>query len=119
MSVIAEGVALPPAASNPRRPVLDVQQVVKTYGVGETAVHALRGVDLRVDAGEYVAVMGASGLGQVDADERARLPRRAERRHATCSTGSTCRTLDDRAAGAACATGASGSCSSRSTSSRG
>ena len=64
MSVIAEGVALPPAASNPRRPVLDVQQVVKTYGVGETAVHALRGIDLRVDAGEYVAVMGASGSGK-------------------------------------------------------
>jgi putative ABC transport system ATP-binding protein len=45
-------------------PVLDVRDLVKTYGVGETTVHALRGVDLRVHRGEYVAVMGASGSGK-------------------------------------------------------
>ena len=45
-------------------PVLDVRNVVKTYGSGETAVHALRGVSLSVERGDYVAVMGASGSGK-------------------------------------------------------
>jgi putative ABC transport system ATP-binding protein len=45
-------------------PVLDVRKVVKTYGEGETAVYALRGVSLTVERGDYVAVMGASGSGK-------------------------------------------------------
>jgi putative ABC transport system ATP-binding protein len=45
-------------------PVLDVRELVKTYGSGETAVHALRGVSLTVQRGDYVAVMGASGSGK-------------------------------------------------------
>jgi putative ABC transport system ATP-binding protein len=45
-------------------PVLDVRAVTKTYGMGDTTVHALRGVSLTVRRGDYVAVMGASGSGK-------------------------------------------------------
>jgi putative ABC transport system ATP-binding protein len=46
------------------RPVLDVRQVTKVYGEGEARVHALRGVSLVVEAGDYVAIMGSSGSGK-------------------------------------------------------
>jgi len=47
-----------------RPPVVDLAGVTKTYGEGEAAVHALAGVDLVVERGEYVAIMGASGSGK-------------------------------------------------------
>ncbi len=46
------------------QPVLDLRGITKVYGEGETAVHALAGVDLQVARGDYVAVMGASGSGK-------------------------------------------------------
>ena len=61
-------------------PVLDVRDVSKVYGTGDTTVHALRGVSLTVRRGDYLAIMGSLRLRQVDADEHHRLPGRAERR---------------------------------------
>ncbi len=46
------------------QPVLDLSQVTKVYGRGEGEVHALRGIDLRIFPGEFVAVMGPSGGGK-------------------------------------------------------
>ncbi|SDJ56323.1 putative ABC transport system ATP-binding protein [Lentzea albidocapillata subsp. violacea] len=45
-------------------PVIEVRDLRKTYGSGDTAVHALRGLDLTVQKGEYIAIMGASGSGK-------------------------------------------------------
>jgi putative ABC transport system ATP-binding protein len=44
--------------------MLELRGVTKVYGQGATEVHALRGVDLSVDAGGMVAVMGPSGSGK-------------------------------------------------------
>jgi putative ABC transport system ATP-binding protein len=46
------------------RPVIELRSVTKTYGCADTAVHAVAGVDLIVEPGDYVAVMGASGSGK-------------------------------------------------------
>lgn len=47
-----------------RRPVLTVRGLTKTYGSGNTAVHAVRAVDLDVTSGEVLLVMGPSGSGK-------------------------------------------------------
>jgi putative ABC transport system ATP-binding protein len=46
------------------RTLIETQELTKVYGTGEIAVHALRGVDARVQEGEFVAVMGPSGSGK-------------------------------------------------------
>jgi putative ABC transport system ATP-binding protein len=42
-------------------PVIDLEDVHKTYPMGTFAVHALRGITLQVQRGEYLAIMGMSG----------------------------------------------------------
>jgi putative ABC transport system ATP-binding protein len=44
--------------------VIRVVDVHKFYQLGETKVHALRGVDLKIEPGEFVAIMGSSGSGK-------------------------------------------------------
>ena len=47
-----------------RRPAIDLRAVTKYYGEGDTQVRALDGVDVVVERGDYVAIMGASGSGK-------------------------------------------------------
>jgi len=45
-------------------PVIELNNVTKVYGTGTAAVSALQGIDLRIDHGDFVAVMGPSGSGK-------------------------------------------------------
>ena len=58
--------------------VIQLENLTKTYVVGETEVRALRGVSYDIPDGDFLAIMGAVGLGQVDADEHHRLPGQAD-----------------------------------------
>ncbi len=64
----AQPVAAPDAGRRPPRraqhPVIDLDAVHKTYALGDITVPALRGITLRIQRGEYVAIVGASGSGK-------------------------------------------------------
>jgi putative ABC transport system ATP-binding protein len=53
-----------PARDSEPQPLIRLAGVSKIYGTGQAAMHALRGVDLAVARGEFVAVMGPSGSGK-------------------------------------------------------
>lgn len=49
---------------NSQQAVIELRHVTKVYGKGHAAVHALRGIDLAIHTGEFIAMMGPSGSGK-------------------------------------------------------
>ena len=64
MIQLATPSAAAPVVAPPANTVIELRGVTKTYGSGHAAVRALRGVDLAIVHGDFVAVMGPSGSGK-------------------------------------------------------
>jgi putative ABC transport system ATP-binding protein len=63
MATISQS-AINPILESGSRTLIQIDDVHKYYDLGETKVHALRGVNVQIERGEFVAIMGASGSGK-------------------------------------------------------
>ena len=63
MATISQPVIQTAAASD-QRTIIRIEDVHKYYDLGETRVHALRGISVLIERGEFAAIMGASGSGK-------------------------------------------------------
>ncbi|HEY0144168.1 MAG TPA: ABC transporter ATP-binding protein [Thermoanaerobaculia bacterium] len=54
----------PPTAKAAGKALIQLENITKTYDSGENAVQALRGVDTRIEGGEFVSIIGPSGSGK-------------------------------------------------------
>jgi putative ABC transport system ATP-binding protein len=64
MPRIHEGQLIMTTTSPATSPIIQLRKVTKTYQLGDSQVHALRGLDLSIMPGEFVAIMGPSGSGK-------------------------------------------------------
>jgi putative ABC transport system ATP-binding protein len=63
MATISQS-AINPVSESGSPTLIQIDDVHKYYDLGETKVHALRGVNVQIERGEFVAIMGASGSGK-------------------------------------------------------
>lgn len=56
--------AITPGKSRPDNAVIEMTNITKSYEMGTQVVHALRGVDMTINEGDFVAIMGPSGSGK-------------------------------------------------------
>ena len=61
-------------------PVISAKDLYKIYHLGDIDVHALNGVSLDIEEGEFVSIMGASGSGKSYVYEYYRVPRQSDQR---------------------------------------
>ena len=64
MGVMSQLTEQPPAAAKQAGPILLAQGIVKTYRMGDSVLHVLKGVDVSVKPGEFLAIEGRSGSGK-------------------------------------------------------